>query len=76
MPSTPAIQARVTITAVDVNGNSVAKTFNYVYQLRIDYFKGTINIVDEAQGSFYFSMLTPTTVTYTIAGTTTTVVIS
>lgn len=76
MAQAAAINATVTITAVDINGNSVAKTFSFVLQLHIDYFKGMINIVDDVQGSFYFSMLTPTTVTYTISGTTTTVVIS
>lgn len=68
MPLNPAINAKVTITAADVNGNSIAKTFNSVSALNFDYNKGMVNIVD-VTGSFYFTLLTITTLTYTaIAG--------
>lgn len=78
MPLNPAINARVTITVADVNGNSVAKQFNNVRELKFDYNTGKVNIVD-ITGSFYFTILTITTLTYTITtglGGTTTVVMS
>jgi hypothetical protein len=76
MPSTPAIQTTVTITTKDINNDSVANVFNNVRFLSFDYFKGMVNIVDGNQGSFFFPLLLVTTVTYTVAGSVTTVVIS
>lgn len=79
MPTTPAITARVTITARDINNNNVAKTFNFVGSLTFDYNKGVVSIVDLNQGQFYFSLLTITTLTYTVVagvGGATTVVMS
>lgn len=76
MPLNPAINAAVTIAAKSINGDTVTSTFSKVLSMNIDYSKGMINIVDADQGSFFFSMLFPTTVTYTILGTTTTVAIS
>jgi len=77
MPLTPAISARVTITARDINNNNVAKTFNSVGSINFDYVKGMINIVDLVQGSLYFSLTAITTLTYTaVAGGATTVVMS
>ena len=75
MPLAPAIAASVNITAVDINGNSIAKQFNAVSALNFDYFKGMVNVVD-VTGSFYFSLMTITTLTYTVVGTVTTVVAS
>lgn len=78
MPLNPAINTRVAITVVDINGNSVAKQFNSVSAINFDYVTGKVNIVD-ATGSFYFSILLITTLTYTIVsglGGTTTVVMS
>ena len=65
MPNTPLINAVVRITVRDINNNLVAKQFNAVVSLHFDYFKGMINIVD-VTGSFYFSLSTLTTLTYTI----------
>ena len=75
MPLAPAITTAVTITAVDINGNSIAKQFNAVSALNFDYFKGMVNVVD-VTGSFYFSLTVITSLTYTVAGTVTTVVLS
>ena len=66
MPTTPALNARVLITVKDINNNSVAKQFNYVTSMHFDYFKGVINIVDSVQGSFFFTLMTITSLTYTI----------
>lgn len=76
MAIVPLITTRVTITVKDINNNSVAKTFNSVRSILIDYVDATINIVDQLQGSFYFGISTVTTVTYTVTGTTTTIVMS
>lgn len=65
MANQPALTATVRITAVDVNGNSVAKNFLAVTGLRFDYAVGKVNIID-ATGSFYFSLLTITSLTYTV----------
>lgn len=75
MPSTPALNATVKITVKDINGNSVAKQFNDVDQLHFDFAKGMVNVVD-VTGQFYFTLLTITTLTYTVVGTATTVVMS
>jgi hypothetical protein len=65
VPNSPLINATAKITAKDVNGNNVAKQFNAVRFINIDYTDGTINIID-ATGSFYFPMSPLTTLTYTI----------
>lgn len=65
MANTPLVNARVNITAKDVNGNNIAKQFNSVLALNFDYIKGMVNVVD-ATGSFYFSLTAITTLTYTI----------
>lgn len=70
-----AAPARVTITAVSIGGDSVAKTFNAVTEIHFNYFENMINIVD-ATGSFYFGYVSISTVTYTIAAGVTTIVIS
>ena len=75
MANTPLITATVKITVKDINGNNVAKQFNNVTGLNFDYNDGTVNIVD-ATGSFYFTIKTITTLTYTVLGTVTTVVMS
>jgi hypothetical protein len=78
MPTNPAITARVTITVADINGNSIANTFNSVAELRFDYNKGMVRIIDTT-GEFYFTLLTITTLTYTVVtglGGATTVVMS
>ena len=75
MPLNPAITARVTITVKDINDNSVAKVFNAVSALNFDFSKGMVNVVD-VTGSFHFTLITITTLTYTVAGTVTTVVLS
>lgn len=79
MPLNPAINVSVNITAKDINGNNVAKVFNSVTKLHFDYSKGTVNVVD-VTGSFYFSLMLVTTLTYTVVAgfgaPTTTVVIS
>lgn len=76
MPLTPAINATVIITAVNIKGSSVTSIFNFVIELNFDFFKGMVRVVDSVQGEFYFGLSTLTAVTYTIAGNTTTVVIS
>jgi len=65
MPNQPLVLARVTITAKDINNNNIAKTFNTVRAVDIDFVDGTINIID-GTGSFYFPIKPLTTVTYTI----------
>lgn len=57
----------VTITAVDINGNSVPKTYNNVKQINYDFTDRTINVVDET-GSFYFGYSSTATVTHVIVG--------
>lgn len=79
MPTTPAINTIVTITARDINNNNIAKTFNSVGSMNFDYNKGMVRIIDLVQGEFFFSLLTITTLTYTVVsgvGGTTTVVMS
>ncbi len=78
MPTTPAINATVKITAKDINAGNIAKQFNSVSELRFDYSKGVVEITD-VSGQFYFSLLLVTTLTYTIVagvGGATTVVMS
>lgn len=66
MANTPIVNATVRVTAKDINGNNVAKQFNAVSALNLDYVKGQLNVVD-VTGSFYFPLGSPlTTVTYTI----------
>jgi hypothetical protein len=65
MPSTPALLATVNITVKDINGNSVANQFNAVSSLSFDYFKGMVRVTD-VTGEFYFTLLTITTLTYTV----------
>ena len=76
MPLNPAINATVSIAAKSINGDTVTSVFNKVLNMNIDYSKGMINIVDADQGSFFFSMLFPTALTYTIVGTATTIAIT
>ena len=75
MPSVPAIAATVKITVKDINGNSVAKQFNDVSRLTFDYNTGKVRIID-VTGSVDFTLTTITTLTYTVLGTVTTVVMS
>ena len=78
MPTTPAINAIVTITSYSIGGSSVAKTFRPVSGLDFDFNKGTVRITD-ATGQFYFSLTAITSLTYTVVsgvGGATTVVIS
>jgi hypothetical protein len=78
MPLTPALNARVTITVRDINNNNIAKQFNSVSGINFDYAKGMVRITD-VTGQFYFSLLTITTLTYTVTsgvGGVTTVVLS
>lgn len=65
MPNVPLLNATVKITVKDINGNSVAKQFNQVNYMTFDYVDGSVNIVD-VTGSFYFTLKTITTLTYTI----------
>lgn len=65
MANQPVIRGIVKITVKDINNNSVAKTFNNVTNVNIDYNDGTINIVDST-GSFTFGIVLVTTFTYTI----------
>lgn len=65
MANVPLVNARLTITAKDINGNNIAKQFNAVKFINFDYQDGTINVVD-ATGSFYFPIKPLTTLTYTI----------
>ncbi len=69
MANSPLLPCRVTVTAKDINGNNVAKTYNSVISLNFDYAKGMANIVDLVQGQYYFSLTLITSVTYTVAGT-------
>jgi len=75
MSSPPAINATVKITVKDINGNSVAKQFNNVTDLQFNFFKGTVKIYD-LTGEFIFTLVTITTLTYTVLGSVTTVVMS
>ena len=78
MANKPLLNCTVKITAKDINGNNVAKQFNAVNYMNIDYTDATINIVD-ATGSFYFPITPLTSLTYTIVtgiGGSTTVVMS
>lgn len=65
MPTTPAINAIVTVTAKDINGNSVAKIFRSVTNLEFNYSKGIVKVYDTT-GQFIFSLLGVTTLTYTV----------
>lgn len=76
MPLSTAISGNVTITCKDISGSTTAKVFSSVIDLEFDFFKGVVKIVDSVQGMFVFGLTTLTTVTYTIAGTVTSVVIS
>lgn len=67
MPNSPLLTATVKITARDINGNNIAKQFNAVKGINLDYTDGTINIID-VTGSFYFALSPVTTFTYTITG--------
>ena len=75
MPTNPAINATVSITAKDINGNNIAKQFNAVSSMTFDYNKGMVSIVD-VTGKFYFSLLAITSLTYTVVTGATTVVMS
>lgn len=57
--------APVLLGTVRITVNSVAKEFNNVTELKFDYNTGKVNIVDMT-GSFYFSILAITSLTYTI----------
>ena len=78
MPGTasPAINAKVTITAVTIKGDTVASVFSNVTALEFNYFKGNVKIYDSVQGEFVFGLTTMTTTTVTIVGTATSIVIS
>ena len=76
MPQSPLISTRILITAKDINGNNVQKTFNAVLSMACDYYKGTINIVDNVQGSFFFGLTAATVFTTAIAGNTYLITIS
>lgn len=65
MSYTPLIAANVRITVKDINNNSILKIFNAVTDLRYDYSKGMVEVVD-VTGAFYFPINTLTTITYTI----------
>lgn len=67
--------AVVTITAADIKGNTVAKTFSAVKAINYDFFENTINIID-ATGSFYFGYSSITTVTQVITNGITVITIS
>ena len=71
MSSSAAITGKLTITT-----NSVAKVYNSVTQLNFDFFHGTVGGVDGDLGPFNFGLTAATTVTYIIAGTVSTIVIS
>jgi hypothetical protein len=75
MATTPALNATVRITAKDINGGNIAKQFNNVSKLQFDYARGMVRVTD-ATGEFYFSLTAITTLTYTVLGTVTTVVMS
>jgi hypothetical protein len=76
MPSTPVINTVVTITVKDINNNSVAKVFSNVRYMNLDFYDGTVNIVDAVQGSFYFGIALVTTFTVAITGNQYTIVMS
>ncbi len=65
MANVPLLTATVKITVKDINNNSVAKQFNAVNYLNFDYVDGSVNIVD-ATGSFYFTLKSITSLTYTV----------
>ena len=65
MANVPILNATVRITVKDINNNSVAKTFSQVIGIHLDYVDGSVNIVD-VTGSFYFTLKTITSFTYTI----------
>ncbi len=65
MANQPVISATAKVTAKDVNGNNIAKQYNSVLAMNIDYTKGIVNIID-VTGSFYFPFVQMATLTYTI----------
>lgn len=65
MANKPLVTCTVKITAKDINGNNIAKQFNQVNFVNLDYTDATINIQD-VTGSFYFAIGPLTTVTYTV----------
>lgn len=73
--TTKPLSCSITITAIGIGGSSVACQFNAVRSMNIDWSAGKLNILD-ATGSFNFGLSEIATVTYTVAGTVTTVVIS
>jgi len=68
MALSPRMAGIVNITTKDINGNSIAKVYNQVLFVGLDYAKGMINVVDNVQGSFYFSLYAVATFTYTAVG--------
>ena len=75
MPNTPVIAANVTITSKSINNDSVASVFPNVIGMNFDFWDGTVSIADANFGSFSFGLSLVTAITYTVAGTTYTVVI-
>jgi len=74
MPNTPIILATVNITSRGLDGSNVLKTFEEVKAINFDFSKGMVNIVDST-GSFFFSLTAVVTLTYVVAGNTTSIVI-
>lgn len=66
MAVTPKLNCTVQITAKDINGNNLAKTYNFVNSITMDFVKGMINIVDDVQGSVYHPLIPISSFTDTI----------
>lgn len=76
MPNPTAINTAVTITSKSLTGTSVAKTFTEVLEIHFDFFMGKLQIRDASQGVSNYGLTEVTTLTYTVAGTATTIVIT
>jgi hypothetical protein len=75
MAQDPLINCQVTITAIDINGNSVLSVFTGVLELRFDYFYGKL-FLKTPFGSPSFNLNKVAALTYTVNGTVTTVEIT
>jgi hypothetical protein len=65
MANDPAIIATVKITVKDINGNNTTKQFSSVSNLNFDFKSGKVNIVDSS-GSFFFTLKTISSLTYSV----------
>lgn len=65
MANAPLTTCVVKITAKDINGNNILKTFGQVRNIIYDFNDMTINILD-VTGSFYFALTPVTSIVTTV----------